>query len=130
FVSIVAYAMVRHRLMDVGFVVRKGASFLLASAVVLIPGALAMPALTQALSHDEAAIVVCASLALALVSIILVPTLQQALETRVHRALFPQVYDLRLRLRQLGALLVHILDQGELIRRLGEALTEILDVET
>src|SRR5881396_992677 len=65
FAGLVAYAMVRHRLMDVDFVVRKGASFLLASAVVLVPGALA-----------------------------------------------------------------HILDQGELVRRLGETLTEVLDVES
>src|SRR5206468_689565 len=120
----------RHRLMDVDFVVRKGASFLLASAVVLVPGALALELLTEELSPEAAPILVCAAVALALVSIMLVPTLQQALETRVHRALFPARYDSRLRLRQLSAALVHILDQGELVRRLGETLTEVLDVES
>src|SRR5439155_662262 len=108
----------------------KGASFLLASAVVLVPGALALEQLTEELSPGAAPILVCAAVALALVSIMLVPTLQQALETRVHRALFPARYDSRLRLRQLSAALVHILDQGELVRRLGETLTEVLDVES
>jgi len=130
FAGLVAYAMVRHRLMDVDFVVRKGASFLLASAVVVVPGALALELLTEELSPEAAPILVCAAVALALVSIMLVPTLQQALETRVHRALFPARYDSRLRLRQLSAALVHILDQGELVRRLGETLTEVLDVES
>ena len=130
FVGIVAYAMVRHRLMDVDFVVRKGASFLLASAAVLLPGGLAFAALAQVMSPESVGILVCAAIAIALVSVIVVPTLQAALETRVHRALFPQTYDSRLRLRQLAAALVHVLDQGKLIRRLGEALVEILDVES
>jgi len=130
FAGIVAYAMVRHRLMDVDFVVRKGASFLLASAVVLVPGGIVFAALTKELNPDAAPILVNAAIALALVSVIVVPTLQAALETRVHRALFPQRYDSRLRLRQLAAALVHILDEGELVRRLGEGLADILDVES
>ncbi len=129
FVSIVAYAMVRHRLMDVDFVVRKGASFLLASAAVLVPGGLAFAALVQAVSPESVALLVCAAIAIALISVLVVPTLQAALETRVHRALFPQTYDARLRLRQLAATLVHVLDQGKLVRRLGDSLIEILDLE-
>jgi signal transduction histidine kinase len=129
FLSIVAYAMVRHRLMDVDFVVRKGVSFCAASAVVLIPGAIAMAALTRATGANEPTVLVCAALALALVAVVVIPTLQEALETQVHRALFPRVYDYRLRLRQLAAVLVHVFDQGELVRRLGDGLLDILDVE-
>jgi hypothetical protein len=39
-----------------------------------------------------------ASVTLALVGVILVPTLQEALETRVQRAFFPRRYDYRQRL--------------------------------
>src|SRR5207237_518468 len=102
FIGLVAYAIVRHRLMEVDYAARKGASFLLASAVVVIPGGLGMAALVQQLSPGTEPVIVCSAVAFVLVAVILVPTLQQALETRLHRALFPQIYDSRLRLRQVG----------------------------
>jgi len=129
YAGVVAYAIVRHRLMDVDFVVRKGVSFLAAGAVVLAPGGIGLAALSRAVGNEEPLVVVCASLALALLAVVLIPTLQQALETRLHRALFPRLYDYRLRLRQLAPALVQVLDQGELLRRLGDALSDILEVE-
>jgi signal transduction histidine kinase len=129
FTGIVAYAIVRHRLMDVDYVVRKGVSFVLAATVVLIPGAAGLMALARSVGLDEPLIVVCAAVALALLSVVLIPTLQQALETRVHRAFFPQRYDYRLRLRQLAAALVHELEKTKLLRGLGDSLVDILDVE-
>jgi signal transduction histidine kinase len=131
FTGIVAYAIARHRLMDVDYVVRKGVSFVLAVAVVFVPGGIGLTILERALRErtDDSVVLVCAALALALVAVVLVPTLQEALETRVHRALFPNLYDYRRRLRELAAGLVHIFDQDELARRLGSALAEILDVE-
>ena len=130
FVSIIAYAIVRHRLMDVDYVVRKFVSFSLALAVILGPGAMVLSILARAVGAEEPLVLVCTAVAFALLAVVLVPTLQQALETRVHRALFPQLYDYRLRLRQLATALVHVLDEGQLIKRLGDALTEILDVES
>ena len=44
FTAIVAYAMVRHRLMDVDYIVRKGLSFVFGAGVVLVPGAIAFAA--------------------------------------------------------------------------------------
>ncbi len=52
YVSVIAYAIVRHRLMDVDYVVRKLISFLLAAAVVLAPGAAGLYALSQALQAE------------------------------------------------------------------------------
>jgi signal transduction histidine kinase len=129
YVGIVGYAIVRHRVMDVDYVVRKIVSFLLAGAVVLGPGAIGIAWLNVILGADEPGVLTCAALAPALMAVVLIPTLQAALETRVHRALFPNLYDYRLRLRQLSAALVHVLDQSQLVRRLGDELTEILDVE-
>ena len=129
YVSVIAYAIVRHRLMDVDYVVRKFISFSLAAALVLAPGAAGLYALSQALQAEAPGVFVCAALAVALLAVVLIPALQDALETRVHRALFPQVYDYRLRLRQLAAALVHVLERSALVARLGEALTDILDVE-
>jgi len=130
YIWVVAYAIVRHRLMDVDYVIRKGVSFSLASIVVLLPGSLGLTVLSRMLGSEEPLIVTCAAVALALVAVLLIPTLQEALETRVHRAFFPQLYDYRRRLRELAADLVHILDRDALLRRLGESLGDILCVET
>jgi signal transduction histidine kinase len=128
--GIMAYAIARHRLMDVDYVVRKGVSFVLAAAFVLVPGAAGVWGLYQVLNGQEPGIMVCAAMALALIAVILIPTSQAALETRVQRAFFPQHYDYRRRLRELAAALVHVLDRQQLVTRLGDALTGILDVET
>src|SRR5262249_8259193 len=83
-----------------------------------------------AVARDVPVVIVCTALALALAAVVLVPILQRALETRLHQALFPQLYDSRRRLRTLASEMVHFLDRGELIRRLAEGLSEILDVES
>ena len=128
--GIMAYAIARHRLMDVDYVVRKGVSFTLAATLVLVPGGVGIWVLSQSLATQEPAIMVCAALALALIAVILIPASQAALETQVQRAFFPQHYDYRRKLRELAAALVHILDRQELVKRLGDALTNVLDVES
>jgi signal transduction histidine kinase len=130
FVGIIAYAIARHRLMDVDYVVRKGVSFSLASAVVLVPGGLGLGMLTRDLGVEAPLVIVCAAISLALVAVILIPTLQEAMETRVQRAFFPHLHDYRRRLRELAAMLVHVLDQRKLLRRLGDALIDILSLES
>src|SRR2546428_10412685 len=116
--------------MDVDYVVRKGVSFMLAAALVLVPGGTGIWALSQMLDTQEPAIMVCAALALALIAVILIPASQAALETRVQRAFFPQHYDYRRKLRELAAALVHVLDRQEMGKRLGGALTGGLGVES
>ena len=128
--GIMAYAIARHRLMDVDYVVRKGVSFTLAATLVLVPGGVGIWVLSQSLDTQEPAIMLCAALALALIAVILIPACQAALETRVQRAFFPQHYDYRRKLRELAAALVHVLDRQELVNRLGDSLTGVLDVES
>ncbi len=129
FIGIIAYALVRHRLMDVDYLVRKGVSLAAAAGVVILPGGIALGLLSRALGGQEPALIACAAIALALLAAIFVPTLQQALETRLHRAFFPHLYDYRQRLNDLAAALVHLLDRALLVKRLGDGLTDILDVE-
>ena len=128
--AMIAYAIVRHRFMDLDYVVRKLVSFLLAAAVVLMPAAFAVAKLASELGVDAPALVGTATAAVGLLSAILIPTLQRAVETKVHQAIFAQRYDYRLRLRQLSSALVHVFDERELVRRLGEQLGEVLELET
>src|SRR5262249_62345786 len=99
---IIAYAIVRHRLMDVDYIVRKGVSFALAAAAVLVPGGVGLNALGRAVDAQAPLGSTCAALALALLAVVVIPTLQEALETRLHRAFFRRRYDYRRRLRELA----------------------------
>jgi signal transduction histidine kinase len=129
FVGLMGYAIVRHRLMDVDYVVRKGVSFFLALVVVLLPGSLGLAAFGHMIGSEAPVLWTCAAIALAVIAVVLVPTLQVALEVQVDRALFPQRFDYRRRLRQFAASLIHVLDQQDLVKRLGDALSDVLNVE-
>ncbi len=130
FVAVMGYAIVRHRLMDVDYVVRKGVSFFLALVVVLLPGSLGLAAFGRLIGSEAPVLWTCAAIGLAVIAVVLVPTLQVALEMQVDRALFPRRFDYRRRLRQFAASLIHILDQQDLVKRIGDALSDILNVES
>jgi signal transduction histidine kinase len=130
YVGIVGYAIARHRLMDVDYVVRKVVSFSLALAIVLVPGGMALYAVAEAtMPGVTPGILVVACELLLVVGLLIVPALQTALETRVQRAFFPRRFDTRQRLRDLASELVHVLDEATLVERLGDGLMDILDAE-
>jgi signal transduction histidine kinase len=129
YTGVIAYAISRHRLMDVDYVVRKFVSFTASLAVVLIPGGVGLYQLAIYVGAEAPLVIVLASITLALAGVVLVPTLQAALETRVQQAFFPRHYDYRQRLRRFGADLVHVFDERALIKRLGDTLAEVLDVD-
>src|SRR5207244_1541858 len=126
YVGIVAYAIARHRLMDVDYVVRKGVSFCLASALVLVPGSFLHVALAREFGTHEPIALTCVAVATTLLAVILVPTLQTGLDTRVHRALFPQLYDSRRRLQELARAIVHILNPDDPLPQLRPGLGRVL----
>ncbi len=125
--GVIAYAIARHRLMDVDHVVRKGVSFSLAAGLVLVPGALAVAAYAGASGSSDPQLIGLATLAFGLAAAVLVPALQAGIETRLQQAFFPHLRDYRRRLADFANALVHILDQSELARRLGHGLNDILD---
>ena len=124
-----AYGIARHRLMDVDYVVRKLVSFLLAATVALVPWAVAVAMFGEEIGFDAPFAVGATTIVVGLVSAVLIPWLQQALETHVQRAIFPNRYDYRRRLREFAREIVHVLDERELVRRVGETLSEALELE-
>jgi signal transduction histidine kinase len=127
--GIIAYAIVRHRFMDLDYVVRKVVSFTLAAAVVVVPSAFAIPLIAMVTGGDAPVVIGSAVAASGLLAALLIPTLQHAIETRVHRAIYAHRYDYRLRLRRLSSELVHILDERELVARLGDGLVDVLEID-
>src|SRR5262249_18388899 len=63
FTGIVAYAMVRHRLMDVDYIVRKGVSFVIAASMVLVPSGIVLATICRAFTMSTPLPFVCSSLA-------------------------------------------------------------------
>jgi signal transduction histidine kinase len=124
-----AYGIARHRLMDVDYVVRKLVSFLLAALVALVPWAAAVALFGEVLGFTAPFVIVAAAVTVGLYAALVIPMLQQALETKVQSAIFPHRYDYRLQLRTLAGSLVHMLDERELVRRLGSSLVDQLDLE-
>ena len=129
YTTILAYAIARHRLLDADHVAQKLVSFSLAAGVVLLPGGLAIAVLAQATGAEAPLVVTSAALGLAATALLTVPRLRAGIETRLLRALAPARYDHRLRLRQLAAALLRILDRSALLATLRTELQEILRLE-
>jgi signal transduction histidine kinase len=122
-----AYAITRHRIVDIDYVVRKALSFLMAALPIVVPGGIGMAYLSEMMGAENPVILAAASIALSLVAGFVIPTAQEALETRVERVLFPERYNVRRRLQELSDDLVHVLDRATLLWRLGDGLSDILE---
>ena len=129
FLSIVAYAIVRHRFMDLDWVVRKAIGFTLAASLVIAPGAIAIALLARHLGAGQIVPIAAAAALLALAAAIIVPALQRGIETRVQRIFFAERWDSRRRLGDLARAVVHELDERKLLERLGAALGDILGLD-
>lgn len=129
FLSITAYAIVRHRFLDLDWIVRKAVGFTLAASVVVVPGAIAVAMLAGVLGAGQVLPIALAAASLALTAAVLVPALQHGIETRVQRMFFAERWDSRRRLRDLARTVVLGLDERQVLSRLGHDLSEILDLE-
>jgi signal transduction histidine kinase len=127
--GIIAYAIVRHRFLDLDYVVRKLVSFTLAAAIIVIPEVVLATSIIDLGMQGAPVVVGSVVAAAALIAVLVVPMLQHAIETRLHRAIFANRYDYRLRLQRLGSELVHVLDERQLVRRLGDQVVEAMDVD-
>lgn len=128
--AIVAYAIVRHRLMDIDLVITKGIAYTAVSLAVLVP-AWAITLWLEYVSFGEIhAGVSVAVLALFLVVGLLFPVLRARAESRIEQSLFPRRYGHRAALIAFTRSIVRILDQDRLLRELGATLTSTLEIES
>lgn len=128
-VGVVAYAIVRHRLMDIDLVVSKGVAYVAAAVVVITP-AFALSLIMQervfgSVHYDFSF----ALLVMFLVIGALFPTLRLRTETQVERTLFRSKHEYRSVLSSFAKSIIHILDRERLIREVGDKLSTILRVD-
>ena len=128
-VGIVAYAIVRHRLMDIDLVVTKGMAYAVVSFVLIAP-AFAVTLWLQRVSfghvHPDFSFAV---LAMLLAVGVLFPALLFRTESRIQRSLFREKHEYRAALVAFTRSIVRILDSNRLVRELATTLRETLQVD-
>ncbi|MGH7790157.1 MAG: ATP-binding protein [Candidatus Binatia bacterium] len=127
--GIVAYAIVRHRLMDIEVAVSKGIAYL--GVIVLLVGpAFVLSLAMQHLAFGEVHYDFSAGmLALLLAVGVLFPFARARAEQSVERSLFPRKQETRTLLNTFARSVVRILDRQRLVRELCDTLSEVLRLE-
>lgn len=128
-VAIVAYAIVRHRLMDIDVAVTKGMAYAGVSFVITIP-AFGLTLWLQRLSFGRIHADFSAVVLLMFVAIgALFPSLRMRAESRIERSLFREKHAYRVALVAFTRSIVRILDREKLLHELTTALTETLGLD-
>lgn len=127
--AIVAYAIVRYRLMDIELVVTRALGFLLALLAVVLPlSALAL--LLQRLAFGEVHYDFSVGVALLLITVgVAFSRARVAIEARLERALFPGKVASRNRLSALGVEVVQVLDRDRLLDLLADSIFAAFTLE-
>jgi signal transduction histidine kinase len=127
--GIVAYAIVRHRLMDIEVVISKGIAYLGVTVLLVGPAFLIAIAMERfafgEVHYDFSA----GLLALLLAMGVLFPIVRARAEARVERSLFPEKQEIRATLDGFARSVIRILDRERLSRELCEALREGLRLD-
>jgi two-component system NtrC family sensor kinase len=127
--GVVAYAILRHRLMDVDVVVTKGAAYGAVSLILIAP-AFALALWLQTLSFGQIHPDFSFAILLMLVAVgVLFPTLRLRAQSRLEQSLFREKHAHRAALDAFARSLVRILDRERLTRELAATLIETLNLD-
>jgi signal transduction histidine kinase len=127
--AIVAYAIVRHRLMDIDLVVTKGMAYAAVSFVLIVP-VFTVTLWLQRRSFGQVHADFSAFLLLAFITIgVLFPRLRLRAESSIQRSLFRQKHEYRAALSAFTRSIVRILDREKLVRELIGTLCDALALE-
>lgn len=127
--GIVAYAIARHRLMDIDLVVTKGMAYM-SVAFVLIAPAFILILWLQRLSFGQVHPDFSAAIFIILITVgVLFPALRFRAESRIERSLFREKHEYRAALMTFTRSIVRILDRQRLMRELTETLGETLRLD-
>lgn len=128
--GIVAYAIVRHRLMDIEVVVSKGLAFIGVAAVLIGP-AFATVVILQKVFFGEIHYDFSAVMLVLLLGIgVAFPAIRQVAEARVERSLFPAKIETRAALESFTRTVIRILDRDVLGSKVCETLCAIYGIES
>ena len=127
--GIVAYAIARHRLMDIEVAVSKGIAYFGVLIVVVGPAFFLTIAMQRLAFGDVHYDLSAGILILLLATGILFPLLRSKAEARVERSLFPQKQASRENLAAFARSIIRILDRERLVRECCEKLHQVFGIE-
>ena len=127
--GIVAYAIVRHRLMDTDVVITKGMAYAIVSLILVAPAFLLilwLERLSFAQIHPDFSFAVL----LTLIAVgVLFPTLRLRAESRIERSLFGDKHHYRVALHDFTRSIVRILDRERLVRELATTVGKLMNLD-
>ncbi|MFN8628395.1 MAG: ATP-binding protein [Candidatus Binatia bacterium] len=127
--GVVAYAIVRHRLMDIQVVATKGMAYAAALIALIVPTLVSIMWLQR---HSFGQIHPDFSFAIFVILVVvgvLFPRLHSRAEARIERSLFPNRYEYRSALTTFARSIVRILDHERLLRELAATLSATLGLD-
>jgi signal transduction histidine kinase len=129
YIAVIAYGIVRHRLMDIDLVVTKSMAYAAVSFVLIAPAfaiALWLQRLSFGLIHPDFSL---ALLAMFAVIAVLFPTLRLRVEAHIARSLFREKHEHRSALIAFTRSIVRILDRDRLVRELATTLRDTVQLD-
>lgn len=124
FISVIAYAIVKYRLMDINLVFRKSLVFL-SSFIVIFMGVL--PILMMVKENTSALVIVFG------ISVALAPTLRDIIQSKtagaIDKIVFKNKYEYMTKLRDFTETMVFIPEEKELIETLTGKLAELMEAK-
>ena len=126
YAAIIAYAIVRHRLMDIDVVLTKSAAYVLVSLVLVLPTFLAVLWLERATFGGVSVDFSFAILIMLIAIGVLFPGLRTRAESRIERSLFREKHEYRAALVAFTRSIVRILERERLTAELGKTLSTTL----
>ena len=128
--AIVAYAIARHRLLDIEAVVANAIAYVGVALLLLTPASMIAVTL-QRRAFDQVSYDFTVGVVLLLLGVgVLFPVLRLRAKARVERSLFPEMHASRAALMVLSKSIVRILDRDKLITELCLHLSRILHLES
>jgi len=129
YVGVVAYAIIRHRLMDIDVVVTKGMAYLAVASILIAP-TFGLTLWLQRLSFGRLHPDFSFAILVMLVAVgVLFPALRLRAESRIEQSFFRKKHEYRSVLAAFTHSIVRILDRDRLIRELASTLSETLQLD-
>ena len=126
---IISYSIVKHRLMDIEFVIRKGVIYAYASFLLLIPIFLLTLGAQQYAFQTTNFAFSCFVLVCMIIAACLFPKVRLQAETTVEQYFFKEKYDYKKTISDLSRAMVSILDINELCRKIIATTVEAMNVD-
>jgi signal transduction histidine kinase len=126
---IVSYAIVKHRLMDIDIVIKKGAVYAYLASLIFVPCVLIIFFAQKFFFGYTNLFFSLLVLATLLLSSLVILAVKPNIEEYIEKRLFKDKYEYKKTVRELSKIIISFLDENELFKKAGNILTKELGTE-